>query len=72
MAKKDVVETVTNANFMTLLISKIGKLQLVTPVGRRGVITITKRVYFMLSTEPKPIKLEGKILDRGIVLQGQN
>ena len=72
-AKKDVVETVKNADCMTLLISKVEKLQLVAPAGRRGVVAIAQSVHYMIPAKPKSIKPEGKkILDGGIVLQGQN
>ena len=49
-----------NADCMTLLISKVGKLQLVAPTGRRGVVAIAQSVHYMIPAKPKPIKLEGK------------
>ena len=45
------------------------KLHLVAPVGKRGVVAIAESVHFMIPAKPKPIKLEGKSLDGGIVLQ---
>ena len=44
---------------MTLLISKVEKLQLVAPAGRRGVVAIAQSVHYMIPAKPKPIKLEG-------------